>query len=31
MWKLQGSRAKRPAAPASAPVSVSADDFNDEN
>ena len=30
MWKLQGSRAKRPAAPASAPVSVSADDFNDE-
>ena len=31
MWKLQGSRAKRPAAPATAPVSVSADDFNDEN
>ena len=30
MWKLQGSRAKRPATPAAAPVSVTADDFNDE-
>ncbi len=30
MWKLQGSRAKAPAAPAAAPVSVSADDFSDE-
>ena len=30
MWKLQGSHGKPPAAPASRPVSVSADDFNDE-
>ena len=30
MWKLQGSRAKPPIAPASKAVNVSADDFNDE-
>ena len=30
MWKLQGSRAKPPAAPAAKPVDVSADDFSDE-
>ncbi|MBQ5749405.1 MAG: recombinase RecA [Oscillospiraceae bacterium] len=30
MWKLQGSRAKAPAAPASSGVSISADDFSDE-
>ena len=30
MWKLQGSRAKSPIAPASKAVNVSADDFNDE-
>ena len=30
MWKLQGSRAKPPAAPAAMPVDVSADDFSDE-
>ena len=30
MWKLQGSRAKPPAAPAAKPVTVSADDFSDE-
>ena len=30
MWKLQGSRAKPPIAPASKAVTVSADDFNDE-
>ena len=30
MWKLQGSRAKPPAAPAVKPVDVSADDFSDE-
>ena len=30
MWKLQGSRAKPPAAPAAKPVAVSADDFSDE-
>ena len=30
MWKLQGSRAKPPIAPASTAVNVSADDFNDE-
>ena len=30
MWKLQGSRAKPPIAPASKAVSVSADDFSDE-
>ena len=30
MWKLQPSRAKAPIAPAAKPVSVSADDFNDE-
>ena len=29
MWKLQGSRAKPPAAPAAKPVDVSADDFSD--
>ena len=31
MWKLQGSRAKPPAAPAAKPVDVSADDFSDED
>ena len=31
MWKLQGTRTKRPAEPANAPVSVSAEDFNDDN
>ena len=30
MWKLQGSRAKPPIAPASKAVNVSADDFDDE-
>ena len=30
MWKLQGSRAKLPIAPAAKAVNVSADDFNDE-
>ena len=30
MWKLQGSRAKPPIAPANKAVNVSADDFNDE-
>ena len=30
MWKLQGSRAKPPIAPAAKAVNVSADDFNDE-
>ena len=30
MWKLQGSRAKPPAAPAAKPVDISADDFSDE-
>ena len=30
MWKLQGSRAKPPAAPAAKPVDVSADYFSDE-
>ena len=30
MWKLQGSRAKPPIAPASKAVNVSADDFNDD-
>ena len=30
MWKLPGSRAKPPIAPASKAVNVSADDFNDE-
>ena len=30
MWKLQGSRAKPPTAPAAKPVDVSADDFSDE-
>ena len=30
MWKLQGSRAKPPIAPASKAVNVSADNFNDE-
>ena len=30
MWKLQGSRAKPPAAPAVKAVDVSADDFSDE-
>ena len=30
MWKLQGSRAKPPIAPASKAVNVSADDINDE-
>ena len=30
MWKLQGSRAKPPIAPASKAVNESADDFNDE-
>ena len=30
MWKLQGSRAKPPAAPAAKPIDVSADDFSDE-
>ena len=30
MWKLQPNRAKSPIAPAAKPVSVSADDFNDE-
>ena len=30
MWRLQGSRAKPPAAPAAKPVDVSADDFSDE-
>ena len=30
MWKLQGSRANPPAAPAAKPVDVSADDFSDE-
>ena len=30
MWKLQGTRAKPPAAPAAKPVDVSADDFSDE-
>ena len=31
LYKLQGSRAKAPAKAAEKPVSVSADDFNDEN
>lgn len=31
MWKLQPSRARAPIAPANKPVSVSADDFTDEN
>ena len=30
MWKLQGSRAKPPIAPAAKAVNVSADDFDDE-
>ena len=30
MWKLQGNHAKPPIQPAAKPVSVSADDFNDE-
>ena len=30
MWKLQGSRAKPPAAPAAKPVDFSADDISDE-
>lgn len=31
LWKLQGSRAKKPAQPAASAVNVSADDFNDDN
>ena len=30
MWKLQGKNAKPPASAAAKPVSVSADDFNDD-
>ena len=30
MWKLQGSRAKPPIAPASKTINISTDDFNDE-
>jgi hypothetical protein len=30
MWKLQGKNAKPPASVAAKPVSISADDFNDD-